>query len=429
MKSPVQLYLRVRLPDGTYPYLKASYAANGRLRPHYAVHAGRATEFPGSVYYLRYRQNGKRTWDPIGSDSSLALVRFQQKALELQSSGDGQCETSAIQPVAEQAVPPTISRLLNASISEYLKETEAHRSAKTFAAYRKTLHSFSPESDPTGKSKKFNRQFADQSLDRITRADVLTFIEFLKSQGNSPRTIRNRVDFLQIFLHHFGVSSILKGKDLPRYTEKRVRAYSEPQLSTLFSHATQDESDLLYFFLCTGAREREAQFVCWSDVDLDRKEYTVTEHLDLGYRPKDKEEGTVPIPDVLVTVLKARRDRSPNTRLIFPGKGGQPNGHLLRIVKRLALKAGLNCGICINKKGKSCASQPVCKQFVLHKLRKTFATTLHHQGLPAQTLQRYLRHSDLDTTIKYIADADDAVVRKTINNTFRGFTAPAGGAE
>ena len=54
MKSLVQLYLRVRLPDGTYPYLKAAYASNGRIRPHQAIKNGKAVSFPGSTYYLRY---------------------------------------------------------------------------------------------------------------------------------------------------------------------------------------------------------------------------------------------------------------------------------------------------------------------------------------------------------------------------------------
>ena len=154
--------------------------------------------------------------------------------------------------------------------------------------------------------------------------------------------------------------------------------------------------------------------------DLEQKTYTVTEHLDLGYRPKDKEEGTLPIPDLLVDALRERRKRNPITRLIFPGKHGKPNGHALRIVKRLALRAGVNCGQCMNKKGLSCSQRPVCRNFVLHKMRKTFASTLHHKGLPAQTLQRYLRHSDLDTTLKYIADQLDDQVRETINATFSG---------
>jgi site-specific recombinase XerD len=54
-------------------------------------------------------------------------------------------------------------------------------------------------------------------------------------------------------------------------------------------------------------------------------------------------------------------------------------------------------------------------------MRKTFASTLHHKGLPAQTLQRYLRHSELSTTLAYIADQLDDQVRDTINSTFRGF--------
>ena len=34
-------------------------------------------------------------------------------------------------------------------------------------------------------------------------------------------------------------------------------------LEKMFDHATEDESDLLRFLLCTGVREQEAQFVCW----------------------------------------------------------------------------------------------------------------------------------------------------------------------
>lgn len=449
MKSPVQLYLRVRLPDGTHRYLKAAFAANGRIRPHHAIHAGRAAEFSGCSYHLRYRIEKKRVWEPVGNDPILALDQLRQKVRDLQRTDDD-ADVTVPQVAARTAAPapppikqPGTPLLLNDAIKEYLTETRTHKSAKTFAAYRTTLYLFSPDAakdapvDDAGldvaqitacrrKTKKpaakSTRQFANKPLCEISRKDLLDYAKFLKDeQGSVPRTIRNRIDFFQIFLHHYGLPSLLKGKDLPTYTEKKVRAYNRGQLATLFAEATQDEVDLLHFFLCTGAREQEVQFVCWTDVDLELKTYTVTEHLDLGYRPKDKEEGSLPIPDILVDILRARRVRHPKTRLIFPGKSGKPNGHALRIIKRLALRAGVNCGQCRNKAGKSCKTHPVCRQFVLHKLRKTFATTLHHKGLPAQTLQRYLRHSHLDTTLKYIADADDDTIRKTINSTFQGF--------
>lgn len=225
----------------------------------------------------------------------------------------------------EQSKPPL---LLNEAIKDYLVEVKTHKSAKTVAAYRKTLYLFSPDTaKEAGKSPaKITRQLANKPLCEVSRKDLLCYAQFLKAeQGSVPRTVRNRIDFFQIFPHHYGLPSLLKGKDLPQYTEKKARAYNPSQLARLFVEATQDEADLLHFFLCTGAREQEAKFVCWTDVDLQLKTYTVTEHLDLGYGPKDKEEGSLPIPDVLVRVLKARRERYPQTRY-FPVSTGSQTG-------------------------------------------------------------------------------------------------------
>jgi integrase/recombinase XerD len=75
MQSPVKLYLRVRFPDGSHPFLKAAFASNGRVRPGYAMYAGKAISFPSCSYYLRYQSNGKRAamstvW-PAGATYSL----------------------------------------------------------------------------------------------------------------------------------------------------------------------------------------------------------------------------------------------------------------------------------------------------------------------------------------------------------------------
>lgn len=166
----------------------------------------------------------------------------------------------------------------------------------------------------------------------------------------------------------------------------------------MLEHATVDEADLLMFLLCTGVREAEAASACWTDIDLDAKVHKVTEHLNLDYIPKDKEEGNVQLPDVLIERLRARRAWMPHSRLIFPKGNGMSNGHLLRIIKQLGLRAGANCGHCVNKRGLSCANHPVCSHIILHKLRKTSATRMHKSGTHARTIMRLLRHSDLQTT-------------------------------
>ncbi len=400
MRDQVQLYIRVRLADGTHPYLRAAYARNGRIKPGFGMQAGRAVEFPACTYHLRYRQGSKRKWEPVGTDASLAVVKLSAKAAALE--GSEQTLSSPVPeaqqlPREETKVRTPGRRLLTECAATYLGEVAEHKSAKTMAAYRYTVCSFLAHVGYAVLVEGPTQRRRVECIEDIRREDILAWMSQLKAKGDSPRTDRNRVDFLQIFLHHWKVGSVLTGSDLPKYTRKKVRAYNPTELAKMYEAATLDEVDLLSFLECPGAREQEAQFVCWPDVDLVRKLYTVTEHLDLGYKPKDKEEGTLPIADILVERLLARRKRYPRTRLIFPGKNGKPNGHALGLVKRLALRAGVHCGLCVNKSGLSCATHPVCRNVLLHKMRKTSASTLHHNGLPAQTLQRYLRHSDLST--------------------------------
>lgn len=403
MSAPAaRLYIRVRLADGSRPYLDPVYSKNGKLKPLHAVIDGQPVHRPDGVYYLRFLHGKKRVFERVGTDANLALVALTRRNGILDAKAVG-LEVSDPRPVTADKT----RRLLAVCAAEYLAETKAAKSKKTLAAYTTTLKLFQESCD-----KKF--------IEDIKRPDMLAFVGFLKAapQSNGPRTVRNRVDYLQIFLHHFGLKSILTGKDLPTYTEKRARAYSEFDLGRMFGHASQEELDRLHFLICTGTREQEAQFACWSDLDLAAQTYTVTEHLDLGFRPKDKEEGTIPIPAYLAEMLRARRVRYPSTRLIFPTPSGKPDGHILRLVKGLGFRAGLNCGHCVNKAGQSCSTHPVCRHIILHKFRKTFASVLSKKGIPPRTLMRYLRHSDLTTTLRYIDDEDDDQTRAVVNAAF-----------
>jgi hypothetical protein len=132
--------------------------------------------------------------------------------------------------------------LLNDAIREYLSETKNHKSEKTYAAYRTTCTSSAlvptrtipPQRCPAGL-----RTSPSQKL--LVRISPIT-----KSFWRSVAAVH-------------GLSEI----------------------------------GLLLFLLCTGAQEQEAQFVYWTDVDLEQKTNTVTEHLNLGSRLKGREEGSL----------------------------------------------------------------------------------------------------------------------------------------
>jgi integrase len=99
-------------------------------------------------------------------------------------------------------------------------------------------------------------------------------------------------------------------------------------------------------------------------------------------------------------------------------------------LKNLALRAGLNCGSCVNKVGQSCGEHPVCDRWELHKFRKTFATLHHESGVSARTLQAWLGHSSLETTLAYlkVADVRSERTRAQVNNTFAQFAQPGAAA-
>src|SRR5256885_16105328 len=72
------------------------------------------------------------------------------------------------------------------------------------------------------------------------------------------------------------------------------------------------------------------------------------------------------------------------------------------IVKRFPKRAKLNCGQCATKPGNKCAQGPHCRHFFLHKFRHTFATEHLRHGIDIRTLQSWMGHRDIKSTIVYL---------------------------
>ncbi len=389
------IYIRPTLSDGSRPFLRPVRTGNHRIKPGWALLDGQPTETNGD-YYLRYQRDGKRVWELIGPDLPAAL-------------------TAATDRNKGNAAPVKVKgQDLQAAAETYLEEVKAAKAKRTSLAYRLTVDAFIATCKAA-------------TVQKIGREEVLTYTRTLRAAGLSDRTISNRLIYLKTFLLHFGVAWPLKPTDRVKYTEKTVEAYSAEELQRLFTAADQEQTDLFQFFLCTGFREQEVQFATWGDVDFARKLVKVTEKQDLGFTPKDREEASIPVPDSLVALLKERRKRYPGTRLIFGTSGNEANGHFLRTLQRLALRAGLNCGECYSRKGPCCIDHPICHRWGLHRFRKTFATMHHEAGVSVRTIQRWLRHSSLDTTLRYLAGSDDTSVRTRtqVNNTFASVHIPS----
>ncbi len=349
----------------------------------------------GTIYCLRYPVNGKRRWETLHANTL-------NEALSARATKE-----AALLSQAPSANAPVKRIRIEDAISSYLTNVAATRARKTWLAYSLILNSF---------RKLCHKEY----LDQIEKADLNVFVVAQKQAGLDDRTVANRVEGVGTFLRANGVTAVTLRH---RFTERRVKAYSVEELRALNAASTDEELLIWQFFLGTGFREDEVAHACTTDIDFRQKTITVREKSLWKWKPKDREERLVPIPDSLCELLRVRTAMQPDRWLLFQNTEGNPEGHFLRKLKERALAAGLNCGHCIGRVGGravSCKEAACCKHWILHRFRKTFATMHHANGVPARSIQAWLGHESLDTTLRYLADAElgSEKTRAQVNGSF-----------
>ncbi len=291
---------------------------------------------------------------------------------------------------------------LKFAVEKFLSNTAKSKGPKTLSAYTLHLNQF-VEANP--------RVRFVEDVDADTLRD---FRDSLQKSGFSEKTLHNRIVTILSFLKKNGVRTEFKlADDLPSVDEEPAIPYSSDELKKLFAAMAPEEKIRYKFFLGTACRDKEVTFASWSDIDFNKGVYHVRPKKDVGFTIKNHETRAVKLPSELVELLRARKKNAPHSRWIFVNEIGQPDNHFLRKLKRIAHRAGLNCGHCETTvmKGKyenkrevkvTCATDPVCKNFYLHRLRKTCATRWEQHGVPIRTIQYLLGHKSLETTQKYL---------------------------
>jgi integrase/recombinase XerD len=279
------------------------------------------------------------------------------------------------------------------AIESYLKDVEPpQRERKTYEKYRATLH-------------RFRETCKKVYVKDIDRNDCLGFMRDLYSNGNEARTVYNLISIVQQWLRLHGITGLLKGRDKPKFVANVRDMYQSQDLVSLFRACSPEEKMRYLFFLLTGERDQEVRHTTWSDIDFTRKCVRVTASRQLGFKPKDKEEREIPVAASLLDALREYKSRQTGTNrhdLVFPATEGRPDKNFENKLKKIAYRAGLNCGHCVSRHGNKCSEGPYCGKWFLHKFRHTFATTCLEEGVSIRTLQEWLGHSDLASTMVYL---------------------------
>lgn len=374
----------------------------GKNRRYQRVNLGpgrRPSDLAGP-YFLRYSQaDGRRPWELVGNNLDEAIEAQKRKQAYFDA-------LKADVPVAQEDAGPTRTKITDA-VFQWLSELQLFRGKDQQGKSDKTIRAYTYR---LGFFLDFTVQRKLHYIDQINRNELLRYVKYLRDHESDldDRTVHNIFETINTWLRTQNIfigGAILAQLD---YVEIPPKPYTKQELKALFA-AMNDEEKLLYgLFLNSGMRDAEEQNTEYADFNWEKCTVHVQPKPWRNFRLKGKKKKKsakdrfIPVPAKLLWKIKDRmtqRNAEPHD-LLFPSTKGNPDGHFLRRLKAIAKKAGVN-------------------DADLHRFRKTYADTLHEEGVSVNTIRIRLGHESLDVTLAYLKgkDAESEEAQEHANNS------------
>lgn len=258
---------------------------------------------------------------------------------------------------------------------------------------------------------------------------ILQDLNKAKAQGYS-HTVVNSIKVIYSGILNYAVAhdlipfnpalSVKLPKNLPK--GKRC-APTEKEIQTIIAHKDDEFGFFAFFLLCTGLRKGEALALEKHDIDLQKKQITVTKALTMSNytsRPKVKEPKTesgtrtVPIIDILIDPLQ--KQMKGKSRYLFPARPyhGHPGGGLMTETNYDTAWRNYCEGAGLIADGKPSVTA--------HQLRHATASLLFECGVDVYTAQRILGHANVSTTMEIYTELREKQQAKSIKQFNKGMS-------
>jgi len=230
-----------------------------------------------------------------------------------------------------------------------------------------------------------------------------------KWQANTMRICYSAIKFfyLHVVERDWHIFKVLKAP-----SEKRLPAVlTREEIDSIFAKITTFHNYVFHstIYSC-GLRLQEGLFLQISDIDSKRRLI----HVHRGKGAKDR---YVPLPDATLNLLRRYWVTHRNAKLVFPALG---RGHNLGPSSNTPMAIESVQGAFRRAKFKA----KITKRHVsVHTLRHSYATHLLEAGVNIRTIQRYLGHTQLETTMVYLhlTNKGQENAFGIINNVMKGF--------
>lgn len=274
----------------------------------------------------------------------------------------------------------------------------------------------------------------DDPVQRLTKAHIDQLVADLLAGGTKTSKGRTRRPWGAIAVNKFiqAVAMLLADAqrqglvarnaaehvDPAAVSHRSVDTYTEAEVLTLSKSIAGDRLGHAWELALCGLRRGEIAGLRWADVDLEGKSLSIVNNrVDAGGRPVENDpksamsRRTLPLPDRLVSVLKAAKARQAAERLaagssyrageyVASNEVGDP--YHPQVLSRYWQGAVKAAGL---------------RPIKLHAARHTAATRMHLDGTPAAVIAAWIGHKDASLTMRLYAHSQDDAL-KAAGETF-----------
>ena len=169
---------------------------------------------------------------------------------------------------------------------------------------------------------------------------------------------------------------------------RAVNSLPNDKANTTHKNTSKTVKDYLILLLFTGLRPSEGINLEWSNIDFNNKLLSIQD-------TKNREDHTMPLTQYIIDLLETRKETSMG-KFVFPGYDPHkalvsPNKQVKKVIK--------DSGV----------------QFLLHDLRRTFATYADSLEIQHNTIKRLMNHKNNDVTSTHYIHQSIETLRKPMN--------------